>query len=69
MIDEKSAMPDCLMAQGNVLTYVLGFVEKKNVLMKKNSLLAGTSYQIKPLRLKRPLDGIGFYRTPAVETL
>ena len=57
------------MVQGNVLTYVLGFVEKKNVLMRKNSLLAGTSYQIKPLRLKRPLDGLGFCRTPAAERL
>ena len=27
--------------------------------MQKNGLLARTSYQIKPLRLKRPLDGLG----------
>ena len=43
----------------NVFTYVLGFVEKNNVLTQKNGLLERTSYQIKPLRLKRPLDGLG----------
>ena len=42
----------------SVSTYVLGFVEKNNILMLKNGLLARTSYQIKPLRLKRPLDGL-----------
>ena len=48
------------MMQENVFTYVLGFGEKNNVLMQKNGLLARTSYQIKPLRLKRrPLDGLG----------
>ena len=45
------------------------FVEKKNVLMKKNSPLAGTKFQIKLLRLERPLDGLSYYRTAAVVIL
>ena len=35
------------MVQENAVTYVLGFVEKKSVLMQKDRLLAGTSYHIK----------------------
>ena len=68
MIDEKSAMTVRWCKETYSLTsWVLGFEEKKNVLLKKNSLLAGTSYQIKSLRLKRSLDWLGYYRTPAVE--
>ena len=60
------------MVQENVFTYVLGFVEKNNVLMQKNGLLARTSYQIKPLvlRLKTATSWRAWSRcrTPVAET-
>ena len=55
------------MVQENVFTYVLGFVEKNNVLMQKNGLLTRTSYQIKPLRLKTATSWRAWSRKGAVK--
>ena len=70
MINEKSAI-DCLIVQDNVFTYVLGFNGgEKQRLMQKNSLLAGTSYQIKlgTVVVRTSGRASSRYRTPGAET-
>ena len=59
------------MVQENVFTYVLGFAEKNNVPIQKNSLVAGTSYQIKVGTAveKTSQRAWSRCRTPAAETL
>ena len=71
MINEKSAMTVWWCKRMYSLTGVLRFVEKNNVLLKKNSLLAGTSCKIKLGTAVETTSWRAWSRcqTPAAETL